>query len=1007
MAYKKILFRRDLAATWLSVNPVLSAGEIGLESDTGKIKLGDGSTDWETLDYFYGSLEGAAYVESLVQGTGVTITGNSGSGTTPTISIGQSVATSASPTFAQITLNNLPTNDSHAVTKAYVDGIAASINWHDFAIYATAAVLPNTPTYSNGTNGVGATLTSVGNARLVVDGANASDGQRILVKNQANPIHNGVYVVNAQGSVSAQWVLERASDFDSSTYSAEIQPGEALYVGAGATNANQGFLVVTSGTGDDKSHIIGEDAINFTQFSGTAPITAGTGIVKNGNTLSIGQNVATSASVIFAGITAPYLSGVAEEANRLNNPVLIGGQTFDGSQNIVLQTSDIYGLIATSTDLNKLFELGTTKAQLEFLNTASVNVQSAINDRAPLLNPIFFEDITANDTVYASEFQGTLVGSHIGDVTGNVTGILFGSVSGSVAGNVTGDLTGNVYGDVFGDTNGLHIGNVSGDVTGDLIGNVSGSVSGDVLGNLTGNVLGNVTGNLIGNVTGSVDGSISGNAATVSSISNHGIDGLSDVTAPTPTANQFLKYNGTAWVPDLVDLSTDTSGNYVASINAGTGVTLTNAVASEAGTPTIAIGQAVGTSDSPTFSGLTIGAINLTVNGNLTYNSGTNLVTVNTLTDHNLIIGSRITISGANQSGYNGDFAVTQVTSTTQFRYTPVNTPSSATSSGSISGWAAGGMTFEGSVNDIYETTLTFINPTEDRVIAVPDATTTLVGTDTTDTLTNKTLTSPVITGVSPILTLSGDISGSVTFTDLGNATMSTAIQPNSVVMGTDTTGNYVANLVAGTGITITDNSGESATPTIAIGQDVGTSACVQFETLVVTNLFATNQETTNQAELNVSDSKIVLNAGTTGAPTVNGSIVIDRGSSASVEIRWNEIEDRWESTRDGSTYKIIDQGAKMTLGTTPPDFPDEGDFWFETDSAITFVYYDSYWIEIGSSGIGAVIASSAPDNPSAGQIWFRNTTGETFVYYDGAWEPIGGSSSSGSNEIASIMGAY
>ena len=254
---------------------------------------------------------------------------------------------------------------------------------------------------------------------------------------------------------------------------------------------------------------------------------------------------------------------------------------------------------------------------------------------------------------------------------------------------------------------------------------------------------------------------------------------------------------------------------------------------------------------------------------------------------------------------------------------------------------------------------------------------------------------------------MSGDVSGSVAFTDLGNVTMSTAIQPNSVVMGTDTTGNYVANLIAGTGVTITDNAGESATPTIAIAQDVGTSACVQFETLVVTNLFATNQQSTNQAELNVSDSKIVLNAGTNGAPTLDGSIVIDRGSSASVEIRWNETQDRWEATRDGSTYKIIDQGAKMTLGTTPPASPDAGDFWFETDSAITFVYYDGYWIEIGASGIGAVIGSSSPENPANGQFWFKNTTSEVFVYYDGAWVLVSRSTSTDDVNVASIMGAF
>ena len=1006
MAYKKILFRRDLAANWLIADPVLSAGEIGLESDTNKIKLGDGSTHWEQLDYFYGALDVVNYVESLVQGTGVTITGNSGTGSNPTINIGQDIASSASPAFAQVTLNNSPTADSHAVTKAYVDGIAASINWHAFAKLATFAALPNTPTYSNGTNGVGATLTSVGNARLVVDGTNATTGDRIIVKNQVDAVHNGVYVVTAQGSVSAQWVLERASDFDSSTYSAEIQAGEALYVSIGANNAGQGFLVYSVGTGDDASHIIGTDVINFTQFSGTSSTTAGTGIVKSGNTLSIGQDVSTSGSVTFAGVNA-YLNGVAREAAVLETARLIGGQSFDGSANITLYTTDINGLISTSADLNKLFEIATTREQLEYLNSASANVQVQLNEKADLLNPIFYSNITATNNVYASEFQGTLVGTHIGDVTGNVTGILFGSVSGSVAGNVTGDLTGDVYGDVFGDTNGLHVGNVSGDVTGNLIGNVSGSVSGDVLGNVTGNLFGDVTGDLTGNVTGSVDGSISGNAATVSSISNHGLDALSDVTAPTPTANQFLKWNGTAWVPDLVDLSTDTSGNFVASVIAGTGVSLTNGVASEAGTPTINIGQAIGSGDSPQFAGLTIGNTNLTVNGNLTYNAGTNLATVNTLSEHGLYVGARITVSGAVQEGYNGDFTVAQITSAYQFKYTPVVTPSSSISSGSPEVKYGGGITFEGSSPDEYETVITFANPTADRVISFPDATTTLVGTNTTDTLTNKTLTSPIITGVSPILTLSGDVSGSVTFTDLGNVTMSTAIQPNSVAMGTDTTGNYVANLVAGTGVTIIDNAGESATPTISIGQNVGTSACVQFDTLVVTNLFATNQESTNQAELNVSDSKIVLNAGTVGAPTLDGSIVIDRGSSASVDIRWNEIEDRWEATRDGSSYHIIDAGAKMTLSTTPPSSPDNGDFWFETDSAITFVYYDSYWVEIGSSGIGAVIGSSSPENPSNGQFWFKNTTSEVYVYYDGTWVLVSRDTSTDDVNVASIMGAF
>lgn len=46
-----IQVRRDTAANWTSANPTLASGELGLETDTLKLKLGNGSTAWNSLSY--------------------------------------------------------------------------------------------------------------------------------------------------------------------------------------------------------------------------------------------------------------------------------------------------------------------------------------------------------------------------------------------------------------------------------------------------------------------------------------------------------------------------------------------------------------------------------------------------------------------------------------------------------------------------------------------------------------------------------------------------------------------------------------------------------------------------------------------------------------------------------------------------------------------------------------------------------------------------------------------
>lgn len=48
----KIQIRRGTSSSWTFENPVLSSGELGLETDTNKLKIGNGTTAWNSLDYF-------------------------------------------------------------------------------------------------------------------------------------------------------------------------------------------------------------------------------------------------------------------------------------------------------------------------------------------------------------------------------------------------------------------------------------------------------------------------------------------------------------------------------------------------------------------------------------------------------------------------------------------------------------------------------------------------------------------------------------------------------------------------------------------------------------------------------------------------------------------------------------------------------------------------------------------------------------------------------------------
>lgn len=161
-------------------------------------------------------------------------------------------------------------------TKEYVDSIAQSLDIKGSVVAATTAALG--ATYNNGAG----TLTANSNGAVGIDGQNLSLNDRVLVKNQSNGFENGIYTVTTVGSGGAPFVLTRATDTDTA---AEITGGTFVFVEQGSVNADNGFVFTHNG-----EPTLGTTDLSVSQFSGAGQITAGDGLAKSGNTLSVNDD---------------------------------------------------------------------------------------------------------------------------------------------------------------------------------------------------------------------------------------------------------------------------------------------------------------------------------------------------------------------------------------------------------------------------------------------------------------------------------------------------------------------------------------------------------------------------------------------------------------------------------------------------------------------------------------------------------------------------------------------
>lgn len=70
-----------------------------------------------------------------------------------------------------------------------------------------------------------------------------------------------------------------------------------------------------------------------------------------------------------------------------------------------------------------------------------------------------------------------------------------------------------------------------------------------------------------------------------------------------------------------------------------------------------------------------------------------------------------------------------------------------------------------------------------------------------------------------------------------------------------------------------------------------------------------------NRTEVNIDDNTIVLNSNFTGTPTADAGIKVERGDSADVSLIWNETDDQWTLTNDGSNYHSIARKFATNIG--------------------------------------------------------------------------------------------
>ena len=154
---------------------------------------------------------------------------------------------------------------------------------------------------------------------------------------------------------------------------------------------------------------------------------------------------------------------------------------------------------------------------------------------------------------------------------------------------------------------------------------------------------------------------------------------------------------------------------------------------------------------------------------------------------------------------------------------------------------------------------------------------------------------------------------GIASFADADFTVTTGAVTIKNVNLATQTTGNYIAT-IAGTAneVEVSGSGSENSAVTIGLPNDV----TITNNLTVGGNLNVTGTiNSVNTTQVNIVDNKINLNTDFTGTPTADAGVRVERGDGADVEILWNETNDNWTLTNDGTNYHAITRKFTSTVG--------------------------------------------------------------------------------------------